>query len=688
MESIMPLSPWNAAQTVNSTTLNRQSESQITQLSNGNIVVTWVDYGSGDANIKFQIYDIAGNAIGVERSMGNESGNSVGKPNISPWLDEQGWFLISYLDATTNTFVVEYFDGNGDNQGFKNVTSPDISISSDDPPPVLQILPNDFFALFYTTNDFVSSTSNQDLVGRIVDPDGAILGPAFLVGAASGTDLAAAVTVDTNGDMIVTWANKEVSNGSTFEIYMRRFSSSGMPLTTIKQVNTVTDGDQNGTSVARLSNGSFVVTWFSLSTTTIGVADIRGQIIDANGNKIGAEFLAGTTQFGIQAHPDVVPLANGKFMVIYPTIAEPFDSVHAQVFNSNGTPTGADFLITDMGEDGISYPKAVVLSDGRVALTWGESNAAGNDTDIRLQILDPRDGYFVDAPDSNGSLADLAIYGNDGGNDFFYGRDGDDTIYGMRGNDTLFGETGNDALYGDKGDDILHGGDGNDRLYGGVGDDDIYGGAGDDTIFLGHGEDLADGGTGNDTVSYYARSTGAFINLNNQDLNAGAAQDHILVNIDRINGSDAAADTITGDSNANYLAGYGGVDSLNGDGGSDILRGGVGADILSGGTGADKFRYDAVNEGGDTISSLSTIDRFVFVRGAFGNLAGSSVDGIHFLSRLTGNEATTVDHRFIFDQSTDSLWYDADGNANGATSVMIADINSDTVLSNFYLQLI
>jgi autotransporter-associated beta strand protein len=247
--------------------------------------------------------------------------------------------------------------------------------------------------------------------------------------------------------------------------------------------------------------------------------------------------------------------------------------------------------------------------------------------------------------------------------------------------------TATDTIRGDANDNTFYGYGGADSLFGEAGGDTLIGGAGDDSLYGGAGIDIIDGGANFDTASYYSEVAGAIIDLNFQTANAGSALGDSLIDIERINGSNTGADSLTGNDNSNYLVGYGGVDTLLGGGGDDTLRGGLGADILSGNAGADKFRYDAVNEGGDSISTVSTLDDFQFLRTAFGNLAGANVAAINFLSRASGNAATTINHRFIFDETTDTLWFDSNGTGAGGLT-MIADIGSNTTLLHTDLLLV
>ena len=85
------------------------------------------------------------------------------------------------------------------------------------------------------------------------------------------------------------------------------------------------------------------------------------------------------------------------------------------------------------------------------------------------------------------------------------------------------------------------------------------------------------------------------------DLSTGIAQDgfggtDILVNIERVRGSDKGDDTLIGDAGDNELDGRAGDDTLIGGGGDDSLRGRDGNDTLDGGVGQDSLRGDAGND--------------------------------------------------------------------------------------------
>jgi Ca2+-binding RTX toxin-like protein len=260
-------------------------------------------------------------------------------------------------------------------------------------------------------------------------------------------------------------------------------------------------------------------------------------------------------------------------------------------------------------------------------------------------------------------------------------------LTGNASDNIITGNSGNNILTGLDGNDTLRGGFGSDRLSGNTGEDELYGERGSDVIYSGAGADVMDGGDDVDTAYYSTETVGAIINLLNQTLNAGSALGDTLLNFELIFGSNIAADNITGGNGNETILGNGGNDILNGSGGGDTMRGGAGADTLNGGTGADKFQYTALNEVGDFIITYEASDDFQFTRAAFGNLAGTNVAAVNFLSVATGHAATTANHRFIFDQALDQLWYDADGSSAGV-AVMVADLSNNINITNLDLLLL
>lgn len=135
-------------------------------------------------------------------------------------------------------------------------------------------------------------------------------------------------------------------------------------------------------------------------------------------------------------------------------------------------------------------------------------------------------------------------------------------------------------------------------------------------------------------------------------------------------------DVIYGWEGKDYLSGGSRGDTLFGGTGKDTLFGGTGKDTLTGGTSADKFLYTAASQGSDVIKDFGTSDALVFEGSAFklGSYKGELKSG-NFVSRDSGHKASQRDDYFIFDESNDSLWFDANGKGAGG-DILIADLNN------------
>lgn len=223
---------------------------------------------------------------------------------------------------------------------------------------------------------------------------------------------------------------------------------------------------------------------------------------------------------------------------------------------------------------------------------------------------------------------------------FVNGRSGNDTITTSAGDDIVYGGSGNDTIITGKGVDQLYGGSGNDRLSAGDGDDALDGGSGDDVLDGGAGHDALKGGTG--------------------------------------------ADTLTGGSGNDQLSGGSGNDTLNGGSGTDFISGQAGNDILTGGLGKDAFVV-ALGTGFDTVTDFTTgqdrlhldhtitsqLDYLPFsvdfdIAGVLVNLRSDI--GIYTGGRGDGSA------ELVFDQTTQKLFFDADGMQGAGAAVELVQL--------------
>ncbi|WP_368417295.1 Hint domain-containing protein, partial [Falsiroseomonas sp.] len=351
----------------------------------------------------------------------------------------------------------------------------------------------------------------------------------------------------------------------------------------------------------------------------------------------------------------------------------------------------AEGLITGSRLDGLAGDDSLIGAGLRDDLRGGEGNdtlAAGAGVDALrpgsgndsvdggtnpVFDLEGNERGYRDAFDSvvyddatGGVLVDLGAGETDGA----AGRDtlvGIEEAVGGQFADTLIGSDGDDAIRGTGGDDTADGGNGNDwlsylgagnavladfgagtsfgagadsfanfeNLMGGAANDTLIGDAGDNIIDGWRGSDSLVGGGGIDTADF--RSADGAVQVTLVDGAGAATVNGPTVSTDTLEGFENVyggrfADTIGGDTGANFLSGGAGNDQLAGGDGADTLHGGSGDDSLAGGTGDDIASY--VGAPGPVVVDLGANTASGWGNDTLANIEG--VIGSAFDDTLTG----------------------------------------------------
>lgn len=536
---------------VNSITQGNQTAPDVTALAGGGFVVTWWD-GSGQGGdtsppgIKAQIFDSSGNPVGGE-------------------------FLVN-----TATFSSQY-------------------------QPTIAALPGGgFVAAWQDYSQVGGSGGASGIKVQIFDSAGNRVGGEILASGNFTGHQHPAVAVFADGSFVISWTDSNPGDGSDYAVRAQLFDSAGNAVGGQFMVNTTTTGRQEMPSIAVLASGNFVITWQDGSGQggDSSSTSVKAQLFDSAGNKLGGEFLVNTSTSGQQGDPMVVASPDGGFIITWSdTSGEGGDadtsSIKAQLFDANGNKVGDEFLINATTQGGQWGPSIAVLDDG-FAVTWydysGIDDTSGSGVRLRTFTLSSTNVI-------NGTEGDDTINGTPG-DDQINALGGNDFVWADAGNDQIYGGAGDDTLIGAAGDDYVDGGSGNDFLIGEQGNDILVGGDGHDTLRGGLGDDVIDGGAGFDRVSNYG--TGSTSGVTISLLLQGAPQDtghgwDTLVGIEALSGT-PYNDTLIGDHSANWLiAGGESNDTLIGNGGDDLLEvgGGIGGGdhSLDGGSGSDTVSF-------------------------------------------------------------------------------------------------
>jgi hypothetical protein len=641
-------------------------------LAGGGFVVVWQE-GSAlttDAQIRARRYDAAGNKQGGEITVSAAAAFDFTFPSVTALNDGGFYVTLTQDNAGPDNYILgAVYDADG---VFVRSQTPALAFGKDNFSDVARLGSGSIVA--WSDPD---STSGE-IAYRVFDGLGT--GGTGMVAntATTGTQDSPAVATAPNGNTAaIVWFSSPAA-GDT-RIKGRLFGSSGAEVAPEFQIGPAFAGTSVHTpAVVWLNDYEFAVAWTEVSTPAFGGAQIKVQIFNILGGPATAVTGAigvNSTSIGTQQVPQITVTSNGGFVIAWEDFSQTGgdDSgfgIRLQAFDGAGGKIGGEILVNTTAIGDQFNASISALGDGRVVVTW--TDTSGATSDVRMQIIDPRDGIVT------GTSSGDVLYGHDAVNDEISGFHGADLLRGLAGNDQLYGGGDNDDMFGGKDNDALYGGAGVDTLLGEAGDDDLYGEDGNDDLRGGAGADNFDGGAGIDAANYGASATGVTVALDGSLAATGEATGDSFASVEYLKGAAGSGDTLRGDGGANALYGNAGNDNLNGMAGHDKLVGGLGTDTLTGGTGNDQFIYNLITELPDALTDFSSNvagnnDLFLFKGSVFGGLPSGALPAAQFQSS-TANVATNGSIRFFYETDTRILRFDADDSGGGSAPLVVATL--------------
>ncbi|HEY2757146.1 MAG TPA: calcium-binding protein [Pseudolabrys sp.] len=540
----------------------------------------------------------------------------------------------------------------------------------------------------------------NEIRARILNPDGSVGSPDFIVNTAAEDQNQIALTTLANGNALVTWSASNLTTGVS-DIHARVVDSDG---TTGPEfiLNSATNSAEVWVGAATLANGETLV-----ATTGYGASanspDIVGHLLSADGSPTGSEFTINGAVSGLQFEPEVAALPDGNAFVTWvssqghgddvlygrilgpdgaantpdfkissadtinqlgaqPTALANGDvlvtwnsgaAIEGRMFDSHGTAIGQDFLIGPPNGNGVSSSDASVtaLGDGRAVVVWDQHNGSGDNIYARVVNADGTMSNPEFVVNSATGLGESAPHVTELPNGEIFvswsstsGPPLQSDIYGRLltlDDDTISGTDGKDALFGTAAADHLYGGGGNDDLTGRGGDDVLSGGSGHNHIWGNLGNDTFLGGSGTDVFA----GGGGIDTVLYEQSTAG-----VTVNLSTHigNGGDAAGDAfysienVVGSASNDSLIGNAAGNHLDGGDGNDMIWGSSGNDTLIGGAGADTLSGGAGVDTADYSKSLIAVTvNLARGTGSNGDAAGDKLFSIENVTGSAFNDQLT-----------------------------------------------
>jgi hypothetical protein len=245
----------------------------------------------------------------------------------------------------------------------------------------------------------------RSVLARRFDAQGRPLGDPFPVASLTRSvpfQLEPSIGIAADGGFVVAWAGgTQPTNGSTSDIYVRRFDATGRPFGPETQVNVTKWGAQYEPRIAIRPSGGFLIGW----TTDAGrrtLYDVYARSFAADGTPLGGEIRlsSGPSLPAFQSHLALAVASDGSFVAVWqddwadrtaPSFA-PADKVGllGQRFAADGRPVGPLFHVNATAKGEQRLPAVAITPDGFL-VAWESTSPfrEGYEPSIRARRFSP-----------------------------------------------------------------------------------------------------------------------------------------------------------------------------------------------------------------------------------------------------------------------------------------------------------
>ena len=406
---------------VNTSTEFLQRRPSLAATADGGFVAAWIEkINSGPNNGQFQLraqrLDRFGTPVGNEIDVHGpyDSSSSEYPPGVA--VLSNGKIVVAWHENTDplNSLKYDVFysifgaDGSADLIHQKSLLSTVAGQHNDQYVPVLAALPTGgFIATWYGHS---ATSVNSDVYFRMFDNNGDPLA-AYTDSQTTANETLTnsqwnpSLAVAADGSFLSAWHG--YGTGDAIGIYARSFNSDGTSASSERLVNTLTNLNQSGVSVATLADGRYVAVWHEDST---GSLDVRGRLLDATGVPLGtSDFLVNVTATGTQRSPAVVGTADGGFAVAwYGNGAGDSPGIFARQYTPLGVPMTGEVLINKISAGSQFMPDLEALSGDRMVFVW-EGYGVGDDYGIHARVFRGEEQYVASITAEADTYVDEAV---------------------------------------------------------------------------------------------------------------------------------------------------------------------------------------------------------------------------------------------------------------------------------------
>jgi len=355
-----------------------QTSPSVVVFKNRGFLAVWQDERNGDWDIYAQKFDSSGTAVGsnFEIPQDLDFQNQI-NPDVARIEDSS--FIVVWVEKDEQNISAQRFHWDLSPDGSPILVN-EAQIPTPDLKPALAAFPDSGFVVTWQ-----DTRTGIDIYARRFNSSGYPLSPSFKVnGGNSFLPESPSVATDTSGVFVIVWT--DFRDGDR-DIYFQRYSSGGSSLDTNLIANTdVATEIQDQPRVAFGKSKDFMITWVDFRN---GNEDIFVRLFSWDGMpRISDRKVNSDLGSDGQWFPDIGADSNGHFIVAWADYRGELPAVYAQKFDTNGTRSGPNILISDSLATGEKQMTSIwVKEPGDYVVSWW--NARDLNFDIYAQMVNP-----------------------------------------------------------------------------------------------------------------------------------------------------------------------------------------------------------------------------------------------------------------------------------------------------------
>lgn len=370
-------------------------EMSVAEITGGYVAVFLSYASSGKYFVKFQRFDIHGEPLGNPSNVSNINSAQEYKPSVTS-TDDGGFAVLWHEQVSSlNKTLMRKFSSTGtpsfdEVEVFENPDTGNFIVdygskTSETIQDVAELSNGDIAVVAYASGNTYAPLvfDAYDVIVQIVDgTTGDLIGEKSIVNSTTADYQTDPKVVGlTNGDFVVAWYS-QTSSSATEGIYFQRYELDNGEYVQVGSETRVSQnlsGTQDRPEIAALADGGFVITWTDSNHSSGHATDVFFSRYDASGSIVSGqqEVMVNTNTSNGQSNSNVSALDDGGFIITYtdhnPVTGGSGSIIMAQQYDDTGTTRGDNFMVNVTTTNTSNGTSVTSIDNGDFVVGWADS---------------------------------------------------------------------------------------------------------------------------------------------------------------------------------------------------------------------------------------------------------------------------------------------------------------------------